>query len=92
MFTQLADVEERYKRDVNTYQDQTDSMQKQMTNVKKEMSQRLEEYQELLGVKLALDFEINTYFHVFLKTSGLFQLNLHIKWLPRLGVRRAQRQ
>ena len=83
---QLGDVEDRYKREVNQYADQTFAMQNQLDKVKREMSERLDEYQELqfeiteniclsnlpffktyffklfaFGVKLALDFEINTY-------------------------------
>merc|ERR1712187_272637 len=45
---QLGDVEDRYKREVNQYADQTFAMQTQLDKVKKEMSERLDEYQELL--------------------------------------------
>merc|ERR1712110_864364 len=58
---QVADVEERYQREVIQCQEATIQLESQLDKVKIEMAERLEEHQELLGVKLALDFEINTY-------------------------------
>lgn len=56
---QLADVEDRYRREITSYQEQINSMQNALDKTKTEMTERLHEYQELLTVKLALDFEIN---------------------------------
>jgi len=58
---QVADVEDRYQREVIQCQEATIQLESQLEKVKIEMAERLEEHQELLGVKLALDFEINTY-------------------------------
>jgi len=56
---QLADVEDRYKREISSYQEQISTMTSNLDKTKTEMTERLHEYQELLSVKLALDFEIN---------------------------------
>lgn len=56
---QLADVEDRYRRESTSYQEQINNMQTAVDKTKTEMTERLHEYQELLAVKLALDFEIN---------------------------------
>ena len=49
---QLADVEERFKRDIDGYQDQIIELQSQLEKIKSEMAERLREYQDLLAVKL----------------------------------------
>ena len=49
----------RYRREITSYQEQISNMQNQLDKTKTEMTERLHEYQELLTVKLALDFEIN---------------------------------
>ena len=49
----------RYRREITSYQEQINSMQNGLDKTKTEMTERLHEYQELLTVKLALDFEIN---------------------------------
>jgi len=56
---QLADVEDRYRREITSYQEQISNMTNALDKTKTEMTERLHEYQELLAVKLALDFEIN---------------------------------
>lgn len=52
---QLADVEERFGRDINNYQDQIDDLGAQLEKIKSEMAERLREYQDLLAVKLSKD-------------------------------------
>ena len=49
----------RYRRESTSYQEQINNMQTAVDKTKTEMTERLHEYQELLAVKLALDFEIN---------------------------------
>ena len=56
---QLADVEERFKRDIDGYQDQIIDLQGQLDKIKSEMADRLREYQDLLAVKLGEKWNIN---------------------------------
>jgi len=58
---QLNDVEDRFARDISGYQEQICDLQAQLEKIKLEMSDRLREYQDLLALKLGLDFEISTY-------------------------------
>ena len=80
---QLADVEDRYKREVNQYADQTFAMQTQLDKVKREMSERLDEYQELQIENKKYLFKhffgtlLNFVFDLF------FHLELNWRWTSR---------
>merc|ERR1739838_629265 len=57
----ISELEDRYNRDVSDYQETILSMQTECDDLKRKMAEHLRQYQDLMGVKVALDMEISMY-------------------------------
>ncbi|XP_026997658.1 neurofilament medium polypeptide [Tachysurus fulvidraco] len=58
---QLYDLEQRHNAEIHHYQDTIRELEQELKNTKYDMSSHVQEYHDLLNVKMALDTEIYSY-------------------------------